>query len=173
MKQKKSWPVSRWHISRSYRFVAEITFKLLPFLERKVFLMCLKNSLPAFVLALRQYWGLNHMILRLRDFLLFVLVPVVLGINVMLPWKPLSECIWIYWDRLIKNIFAGRIVRDPFSHCFRYFFNYSRGVIQFDLLVIKLLLKAFKGVDTVRKVIQWIDILFWYYGFCISCVSMW
>ena len=29
------------------------------------------------------------MILRLRDFLLFVLVSVVLGINVMLPWRPL------------------------------------------------------------------------------------
>ena len=42
-----------------------------------------------FVLTLRQCGGLSHMILCLPDFLLFVLVFVVLGINVILPWKPL------------------------------------------------------------------------------------
>ena len=51
--------------------------------------MSFKNILPTFVLTLRQYGGLNHMILRLRVFFLFALVLVVFGINVMLSWKPL------------------------------------------------------------------------------------
>ena len=51
--------------------------------------MSFKCILPAFVLTLRQCGGLNHMVLRLRIFFLFVLVLVVFGINVMLPWKPL------------------------------------------------------------------------------------
>ena len=36
-----------------------------------------------------------------------------------------SECIEIYWDQLIKKIFTGGNVRDSFSSCFRYLFNYS------------------------------------------------
>ena len=59
--------------------------KLLPL--GKCFLVSFKNILPTFVLALRQYGRLNHMILRLLDLLLFVLVLVVFGINVM-SWKP-------------------------------------------------------------------------------------
>ena len=50
--------------------------------------MRFKNILSTFVMALRQYGGLNHMILHLRVFFLFVLVLVVFGINVMLSWKP-------------------------------------------------------------------------------------
>ena len=46
--------------------------------------MSFKNIPPTFVLTLRQFRGLNHLILRLRDFLLIVLVLVVLGINVFL-----------------------------------------------------------------------------------------
>ena len=42
-----------------------------------------------------------------------------------------SECVWIYWNRIIKNSFPGGNVWDPFSHWFRYFFNYSRGTIWF------------------------------------------
>ena len=51
--------------------------------------MRFKNILSTFVLALRQYGGLNHMILHLRVFFLFVLVLVVFGINLMLSLKPL------------------------------------------------------------------------------------
>ena len=43
--------------------------------------MSFKNIPPAFVLTLRKFGGLNHVILRLRDFLLIILVLVVLGIN--------------------------------------------------------------------------------------------
>ena len=50
--------------------------------------MSFKNILPTIVLTLKQYGGLNHMILHLRVFFLFVLVLVVFGINVMLSWKP-------------------------------------------------------------------------------------
>ena len=46
--------------------------------------MSFKNIPLTFVLTLRQFRGLNHLILRLRDFLLIVLVLVVLGINVFL-----------------------------------------------------------------------------------------
>ena len=42
-----------------------------------------------------------------------------------------SECIWIYWNRIIKNNFPGGNAWDPFSHWFRYFFNYSSGIIWF------------------------------------------
>ena len=51
--------------------------------------MSFKNILPTIVLTLRQYGGLNHMILHLRVFFLFVLVLVVFGINLMLSLKPL------------------------------------------------------------------------------------
>ena len=51
--------------------------------------MNFKNILPTFVLTLRQYGGLRHLILRLLVFLLFVLVLVVFGINVLLSWKPI------------------------------------------------------------------------------------
>ena len=65
-------------------FLLKILFKLLPL--GQCFLMSFKNILPTIVLTLRQYGGLNHIILRLRVFL-FVLV--VFGINVMLSWKAL------------------------------------------------------------------------------------
>ena len=68
-------------------FLLKILFKLLPL--RKCFLMSFKNILLTFLLTLRQYGGLNHMILHLRVFFFFVLVLVVFGINVMLSWKPL------------------------------------------------------------------------------------
>ena len=67
-------------------FLLKILFKLLPL--GKCFLMSFKNILPTFVLTLRQYGGLNHMILRLHVFFLFALVLVVIGIKVTLPWKP-------------------------------------------------------------------------------------
>ena len=68
-------------------FLLKILFKLLPL--RKCFLMSFKNIYPTFVLTLRQYGGLNHMILCLRVFFLFFLLLGVLGINVMLSWKPI------------------------------------------------------------------------------------
>ena len=43
--------------------------------------MSFKNIPPAFVLTLRQFGGLNHVILRLRDFLFIILV---LDISVIL-----------------------------------------------------------------------------------------
>ena len=51
--------------------------------------MSFKNIPPMFVVTLRQYRELNHTILHLRDFLLFVLLLLVFRINVILPWKPL------------------------------------------------------------------------------------
>ena len=39
-----------------------------------MFIISSKNIFPTFVLTLRQYGGLNHVILRLRDFFLFVFV---------------------------------------------------------------------------------------------------
>ena len=39
-----------------------------------MFLISSKNIFPTFVLTLRKYGGLNHVILRLRDFFLFVFV---------------------------------------------------------------------------------------------------
>ena len=114
-------------------FLLKIFFKLLPL--GKCFLMSFMNILPTFVLTLKQYGGLNHMILRLRVFFLFVLVLVVFEIHVMLPWKPLflsaSEYIGI---GLIKNNFTGGNVWDTFSYCFRYFFNYRwGGMISFSV----------------------------------------
>ena len=67
-------------------FLLKILFKLLPL--GQCFLMSFKNILPTFVLTLRQYGGLNHMILRLHVFFLFALVLVVIGINATLSWKP-------------------------------------------------------------------------------------
>ena len=97
------------------------------------------------------------MILRLRVFL-FVLVLVIFGINVMMSWKPLFLSVWIYWDRIIKNNFTWGNVWDPFSYCFRYFFNYSRG--WFDFVIYTGILSGFlygryvpvsKFISTSRK----------------------
>ena len=66
-------------------FLLKILFKILPL--EKCFLMSFKNIIPIFVLTLGQYGRLNHMILRLRVFFLFLLALVVFGINVMLSWK--------------------------------------------------------------------------------------
>ena len=111
-------------------FLLKIWFKLLRLW--KCFLMNFKNILPTFVLTLRQYGGLNHMILRLRAFFLFVLVLVVFGIHVMLSWKPrfLSASEYIGIDSLKSN-FAGENVWETSSYCFRYFFNHKKGMIWF------------------------------------------
>ena len=68
-------------------FLLKISLKLLPL--GKCFLMGFKNFLPTFFLTQRKYGGLNHMILRLCHFFLFVLVLMVFGVNVMLSWKPI------------------------------------------------------------------------------------
>ena len=67
-------------------FLLKVLFKRLTL--GKCFLVSFKDILPTLVLTLRQYGGLNHTILHLIDFLLFVLVLVVFGINLMMSWKP-------------------------------------------------------------------------------------
>ena len=67
-------------------FLLKVLFKRLTL--GKCFLVSFKDILPTLVLTLRQCGGLNHIILHLIDFLLFVLVLVVFGINLMMSWKP-------------------------------------------------------------------------------------
>ena len=88
-------------------FLLKIFFKLLP--SGKCFLMNFRNIFPTFVLTLRQYGGLNHMILHLRVFFLFVLVLVVFGINVMLSWKPLflsASKLWVVYRSYFLTLFV-------------------------------------------------------------------
>ena len=86
------WQLDEWNVDHTdiinFYCVFIKKFCLNYYLWENVFLMIFKNILPIFVLTLRQYGELNHIILCLLDVFLFVFVLVVFGINVMLSWRP-------------------------------------------------------------------------------------